>query len=84
MYSKGQIVYSKCGRDKGRTFIVIDFDEEFIYLADGDLRRLEKPKKKKFKHVQIVNKVDLGIKEKLEKGYILDADLRKAIKAFNL
>lgn len=77
-------MYSKCGRDKGRTFIVIDFDEEFIYLADGDLRRLEKPKKKKFKHVQIVNKVDLGIKEKLEKGYILDADLRKAIKAFNL
>ncbi len=84
MYSKGQIVYSKCGRDKGRTFIVIDFDEEFIYLADGDLRKLEKPKKKKLKHVQIVNKVDLGIKEKLEKGYILDADLRKAIKAFNL
>ena len=84
MYSKGQIVYSKCGRDKGRTFIVIDFDEEFIYLADGDLRKLEKPKKKKLKHVQMVNKVDLGIKEKLEKGYILDADLRKAIKAFNL
>ncbi len=77
-------MYSKCGRDKGRTFIVIDFDEEFIYLADGDLRKLEKPKKKKLKHVQIVNKVDLGIKEKLEKGYILDADLRKAIKAFNL
>ena len=77
-------MYSKCGRDKGRTFIVIDFDEEFIYLADGDLRKLEKPKKKKLKHVQMVNKVDLGIKEKLEKGYILDADLRKAIKAFNL
>ena len=57
MYSKGQVVYSKSGRDKRRPFIVVDSDEQYVYLVDGDLRKLEKPKKKKFMHVQIVNVV---------------------------
>lgn len=47
LYSKGQIVFSKCGRDKGRAFIVYDFNEEYVFIVDGDLRKLEKPKKKK-------------------------------------
>lgn len=83
MYSKGQIVYSKSGRDKKRPFIVFDFDDEFLYLVDGSLRKLEKPKKKKKKHVQIVNKIDYDIKKKIEeKSYLLDSDFRKALKCF--
>lgn len=85
MYTRGQIVFSKSGRDKGRPFIIYDFDDEFIYLVDGDLRKLEKPKKKKKKHIQIVNEIDYDIKKKLEDNlYLLDADIRKALKSFKI
>lgn len=83
MYSKGQIVYSKSGRDKQRPFIVYDFDENYVYIVDGDLRKIQKPKKKNKKHIQIVNKIDYNVKMKLDEGlYLLDADIRKALKAF--
>ena len=83
MYTKGQVVYSKCGRDKRRPFIIFDFDDQYLYLVDGYLRKLEKPKKKKKIHVQIVNKIDYNIKEKLDGSlYLLDADIRKALEPF--
>lgn len=85
MYTKGQLVYSKAGRDKKRPFIIFDFDEEYLYLVDGDLRKLEKPKKKKKIHVQIINKIDFNIKEKLDANlYILDSDIRKALEPFKI
>lgn len=85
MYTKGQIVYSKCGRDRGKAFIIIDFDDEFLYLVDGELRKLQNPKKKKKKHTQIVSKIDLNIKKMLDENlYLLDADIKKALKYFKL
>ena len=43
----GLLAYSKCGRDKKRLFCVIGvLDEDFVLIADGRLRRMEKPKKK--------------------------------------
>lgn len=85
MYSKGQVVYSKSGRDKRRPFIVVDFDGQYVYLVDGDLRKLKKPKKKKIMHVQIVNDVIDCIKIKLERNeYLNDADFRKVLRAYKL
>lgn len=85
MLTKGQIVYSKSGRDKKRPFIVFDFDEEYVYLVDGSLRKLEKPKKKKIKHVQIVNQIDYNIKNKLDENlYLLNSDFRKSLEKFKV
>lgn len=76
----GQVVYSKNGRDKGLPFIVKSIEGEYVFLVDGDLRKLEKPKKKKMRHVQITNYVCHEIKSKLENNsYILDAEIRKAL-----
>jgi ribosomal protein L14E/L6E/L27E len=48
----GRVVRSMAGRDKGRLFLVVGvFDEEHLMIADGDLRKLEKPKKKKLRHL---------------------------------
>jgi ribosomal protein L14E/L6E/L27E len=78
--SLGQIVYSKCGRDRGRSFIIYDTSEDYVYLVDGDLHKLSKPKKKKEKHVQKTSIVIEDIKNKLmNKSYILDADIRKVL-----
>ena len=48
----GRVVLSRAGRDKGRAFIVTGVaDDGRIYVADGGLRPLEKPKKKNLRHV---------------------------------
>lgn len=52
MYRTGDLVISKSGRDKGRKLVVIKVtDENFVLIADGDLRKIEKPKVKKVKHL---------------------------------
>ncbi|NLY42996.1 MAG: RNA-binding protein [Clostridiaceae bacterium] len=79
----GQIVYSMAGRDKGKYFIVIEkIDENYVYLCDGDLRKIEKPKKKKIKHIRLTGKVDRTIGEKLiAKQKVSNSEIRKSLKA---
>ena len=48
---RSNIVKSTAGRDEGDFFFVLDTQGEFLLLADGKSRRVEKPKKKKRKHV---------------------------------
>ncbi len=83
MLTKGQIVFSKSGRDKGNPFIVVnvDNDKSRAYICDGKFHTLSKPKMKNFTHLQPTNTVDGEIQQKLETGaYLLDADLRKSLK----
>ena len=51
----GSIVTSLCGRDKGRSFVVVEIiDADYVYIADGRLRRVESPKRKKIKHISVL------------------------------
>lgn len=62
----GEIVISKAGRDKGRSLIVLSLvDEHYVLLVDGDLRPLEKPKKKKIIHLQKTNRRTHRLEEAL-------------------
>lgn len=84
LYSKGQIVFSKSGRDKGRAFIVYDYNDDYVFIVDGDLRKIEKPKKKKKIHIQISHNIDEEIKNKIENGlYLLNSDIKKALARYN-
>ncbi|MFA5527732.1 MAG: KOW domain-containing RNA-binding protein [Peptostreptococcales bacterium] len=67
--SVGQIVKSKAGRDKNRLFFVIDIiNDQFVLIVDGDLRKIEKPKMKKIKHLKMVYGINKDIQEKLERN----------------
>ena len=49
----GRVVRSTAGRDRGRPFLVIrELDDDFVLMADGDLRKLDRPKKKRRKHLR--------------------------------
>jgi ribosomal protein L14E/L6E/L27E len=64
--SKGQFVKSKSGRDKDKIFIIIEIvDEVYVRIVDGDLRRVEKPKLKKIKHLAKMNRISDDIQQKL-------------------
>ena len=57
-FHPGQIVVAEAGREAGRRFVVIGLDADFLYLADGDKRPLERPKKKNPRHVRPLSGVD--------------------------
>ena len=49
----GCIVVSTAGRDKGRICAVVGIvDRQYVLIADGRLRKVEAPKKKKLKHLK--------------------------------
>ena len=47
----GQIVCSKCGRDKNYFMVIVEETENTVYVCDGKERPLERPKKKNVKHI---------------------------------
>ena len=80
---KSSLVVSKAGRDQGQLFYVIDADEQYVYLADGKSRRLEKPKRKKRKHVRKLPQTDTRVAEKIRNGdKVLNSELRKELASF--
>ena len=79
----GKFATSKAGHDKTKLYVIIKEDSEYVYLADGNLKPFEKPKKKSKKHIQIINRVDETIQNKLENGQIIyNEDIKRAIKLY--
>lgn len=77
----GDIVYSKAGRDAGHIFVVCGIiDRTFVFVADGKLRKIEKPKRKRIKHLKPTGLVLDEIKNKVQRGMkIGNADIRRAL-----
>ena len=48
---KGQLVRSKAGRDRKRTFAVLAQEGQLLLLSDGATRPLAHPKRKKLMHL---------------------------------
>lgn len=74
----GQIVISKAGRDKGRWYVVTELiDEQYVNVVDGELRKLERPKKKKLKHLDVKPMIAESIAHKLASHKrVMDAEIR--------
>ena len=78
-----KMVYSKSGHDQGDVQMICAIEGDYLLLADGRRRKLEKPKRKKKKHVQPTFYVEKDLAAKLQTGeYLLDADIKKALKKY--
>ena len=74
---EGDVVLSRAGRDSGRAFVVLEaIDENYVLIVDGRLRTLERPKKKKRRHLLKASETRMELKE-----HLLDADFRKFLAA---
>ncbi len=72
------VVSSTAGRDQGKLFYVIGADPVYLMLANGKDRTLEKPKRKKRKHVQKVLRPETRVAEKIASGdKVLNSELRR-------
>ncbi len=70
---RGMLAKSKAGHDKGNVYVIYDVDDTYVYLVDGKIRKIDNPKKKKIKHVQVIGRRhelfgldDVGIKRILK------------------
>ena len=72
------VVVSRAGRDEGKWFYVIGEDHDCLMLANGKDRPLDRPKRKKRKHVQKVLRSETRVAEKLRQGdKVLNGELRR-------
>lgn len=80
----GSVVRSKAGRDEGRYFIVLSIEDgEFARVADGDLRKAEKPKRKRIKHLYVTEELASSLQEKLTAGErVENHELRACLATF--
>ena len=77
----GSIVLSLAGRDKGNYFIVTEIKDNFAYIVDGKIHKVENPKLKKLKHMaeqdfkfeDLINKIK-------NKSKITNQDVKRALK----
>lgn len=82
-FEKGYFAVSKAGHDCNEIYVIINFDSEYAYLADGRLKTVDRPKKKKLKHIQIIKYIDQDIESKLGQNKLLiNEDIKRAIKLY--
>ena len=53
-WETGMLAKSLAGHDKDKVYVIVGLDEQYTYLADGERKTLQSPKKKKKKHVQLI------------------------------
>ena len=77
---RGSVVLSLAGHDQGRLFVVLErIDEHYVWIADGDTRPIEKPKRKKRKHLRLTPFAPMEIRETPQ---LMNADIRKFLKKY--
>ena len=74
----GSVVRSMAGRDQGRLFIVIqEIDDDFVLIANGRLRGMDRLKKKRRRHLKAIGAVVEELRGRLaEGGKVEDHEIR--------
>ena len=74
----GFLAYSLAGHDKGEIYLIIEETKDYVYVADGKVRTLDKPKKKNKKHVQIIKKNN----RRIEISSVTNEEIKHLIKLY--
>ena len=82
----GYAVTSVAGRDRKREFLIVGVCEAtasdgMVYIADGRLHRLNRPKKKNLIHLKVVGPGGEAVTALLRDGTAADSDVRAALDA---
>lgn len=80
----GQIVKVLRGKEEDSLSVIIRIeDDRFVWIADGDKRRFDRPKKKNVLHLELQDAVSSEVVTSInETGRVTNAKLRYAIQKF--
>jgi len=77
----GSIVLSLAGRDKGNYFVITEIQDNFAYIVDGKIHKVENPKLKKLKHMVEHSSVDEALADKIKnKSKITNQEIKRVLK----
>ena len=82
----GYAVTSVAGRDRKREFLIIGpceatASDGMVYIADGRLHKMDRPKKKNLIHLKVVGPGGEEVTSLLRNGTATDSDVRAALDA---
>ena len=63
---KGMMAISKAGHDKNHWYVILQVENDQAFLVNGETRTMDRPKKKKLKHLQPVCEVSEILEQKLK------------------
>ncbi|NJP36026.1 KOW domain-containing RNA-binding protein [Alkalicoccus luteus] len=77
----GELVRILNGRDRDQYACIIEvLDERFVHIADGDKRKVDRPKRKNLQHLERMEIVAPEVRTSIiETGRVTNAKLRFAI-----
>ena len=76
----GSVCVSIAGHDTDDYLVIIaGIDRDHVYVADGKVRKLIAPKKKKMRHLNMITKLSGPDTEVLQGGSYNDSFLRKVL-----
>ena len=77
-----KLAVSRSGHDKDSLYVIIKEEANLVYLADGKLKPIEKPKKKNRKHIQIIKNLPKEITEVFTQENFRNEEIKRAIKLY--
>ena len=79
----GNLVLSTHGRDKNNIYLVLQNENNYVLLVDGNLRKMANPKKKNIRHIKNLNYTNETIKAKFAtNSKVFDSEIYSCIKKF--
>ena len=81
----GQLVVAAAGRDSNKKFIITCIiNDQYVYISDGDTRKIESPKKKKLKHLMLTKHISYEIALLLQQNkQVTNSVISKCIKSLD-
>lgn len=76
----GGYAVATAGHDFGKCYVIFFEDKEYVYLVDGRLRTIDRPKKKKKKHVKVLAGFDPVLADQVCKKSVKNEEIKRAIK----
>ncbi len=77
-----KLAVSRSGHDKDSLYVIVKEEGNLVYLADGRLKPIEKPKRKNRKHIQIIKNLPKDITEVFTQENFRNEEIKRAIKLY--
>jgi ribosomal protein L14E/L6E/L27E len=76
----GGYAISTAGHDADKCYVIFQKDSEYVYLVDGKIRTIDRPKKKKIIHVQMLDQLNQQLADKVINKSVINEEIKRAIK----
>lgn len=79
-FTIGGFAVATAGHDAGKCYVIFQIDGEYVYLVDGRIRTLDRPKKKKKMHVNLLLEYDQNLADRINDKSVRNEEIKRAIK----